>query len=656
MPEETQVINGVSVGVLSSVLTRAVNTALIGEVNQQTSVTNYATVQQTYFQQLQDFQGAPNAGTSLSDQITQLANTFSQLSQSPSDPTLLTQTLTAAQQTTSQINKYANLITTMRGQTESDITAALSNVNQDLTNIAQLNVQISSLSGQGLNTADLKDKRDNALNDLSQYMQVNTSNNNGIISVVTPQGQVLADNAAHKLYFTQSNMLPTSYYPGGGLSGITVDSPSGTDIGQSSLGGQLGGLLNMRDQTLPQYQAQLDEFSQKLASRFQDEGLALFTDGNGNVPADVAPPTTPDYVGFSTLIQVNPKIIANPTLIQQGTAGPAQPVGSNEVINRINQYAFGNFEYQQASGTVDISAGDIGAIEPALGLTTNNNVTGTINLATYADFTTLPGDVLPDSFDITLGALPTQNITVNPSDTAASIVTQINTDFGLNVASVNSQGQLAINYNGDVTLTDNGSVLPALGLTAGATPMPNPSFQVQVGTNPPVTVSIAPADTSVELLANLNAIPGVTASLDANGHLIVTPTYGGSLAVTDINGGALAAMGVTTSNVAFSAFRQNNVGPSGALSTGLLANSSLQSYISNSVSNQSEAANLNQSQSSQEQAYLTTLTTRNQNTSGVNIDQEMTDLIQVQSAYTAAAKLITATQTLFNDLLSAFPQ
>jgi len=33
----------------------------------------------------------------------------------------------------------------------------------------------------------------------------------------------------------------------------------------------------------------------------------------------------------------------------------------------------------------------------------------------------------------------------------------------------------------------------------------------------------------------------------------------------------------------------------------------------------------------------------------------MTDLISVQAAYTAAAKMITATQTLFQDLLAAFP-
>jgi flagellar hook-associated protein 1 FlgK len=660
LPQTTQIINGQAVGVTSEALTRVVNQTLINDVNQQMSVSGYASVQQSYFSQIQNFQGSPTGGTSLTDQITSLDNTFTQLSQSPNDPTLQSQVLTTAQQTTSQINNFSNLLTGMRSQTESDISANVKTVNNDLNMIAQLNVQITSLDSQGQSTADLKDKRDAAISDVSKYIQISTSTNGNTVSVLTTSGQILANDAAQTLYFTPSNMLPTSYYPGGGLSGITIGSPTGTDIAaQGNLGGQIGGLLNLRDQTLQQYGAQLDEFSQKLASRFQAEGLTLFTDANGNVPANVPAPGAVGYVGFSTLIQVNPAIIANPALIQQGTTGTPQPADSSEVINRITQYAFGNFQSQQATGAVNISD----ASQPldnlfSPPLTTNNSVTGTVNLATYADFTTLPGDtkVLPDSFNLTLGALPPQVITVNPTDTAASLVTQINTAFGSTVASVNTQGQLALNYNGDITLSDNGDVLPALGLTAGTTPMPALSFNVQVGTNPPVAISIAATDTSTDLLTKLNAVSGLTASLDpVTGFLVMTPTNGGSLGAIDATGGPLSALGVAITNVPFTPFRQNNLGPNGTISTGLLANSTLQDYISSSVSVQSEAANLNQTQSTQETSYLNTLQNQNSNLSGVSIDQEMTRLIQVQSAYTAAAKMITATQTLFQDLIAAFP-
>src|SRR6185312_6619649 len=118
----------------------------------------------------------------------------------------------------------------------------------------------------------------------------------------------------------------------------------------------------------------------------------------------------------------------------------------------------------------------------------------------------------------------------------------------------------------------------------------------QVGTNPPVTISIDAADTTNDLLTKLNAVPGLTASLDVNGFLVMTPTNGGSLGAIDIKGGPLAAMGVAITNVPFSSFRQSNLGPSGTISTGLLANSTLQDYITSSIADQSEAANLNQTQ------------------------------------------------------------
>ncbi|MCK4945827.1 MAG: hypothetical protein KAS59_06150, partial [Alphaproteobacteria bacterium] len=208
-----------------------------------------------------------------------------------------------------------------------------------------------------------------------------------------------------------------------------------------------------------------------------------------------------------------------------------------------------------------------------------------------------------------------------------------------------------------IALIDNTIGVPtmtALGFSFGITPPPDPEFQVQVGTQPPVTVSIAPADTSVELLAALNAIPGLTASLNGLGQLVMIPTDGGDLKTIDISGTPLAAMGVEFTNIAPTAFRQNNLGTDGSLSTGLLANSTLGDYISSIIAAQSEEAHLNQNNQNMENAYLQTLETRNANISGVNIDQEMSDLIRIQSAYSASAKMISVTQKLFDELMSAF--
>jgi flagellar hook-associated protein 1 FlgK len=112
--------------------------------------------------------------------------------------------------------------------------------------------------------------------------------------------------------------------------------------------------LTLRDSTLPQAQAMLDESAYQLASRFSNAGVTLFTDSAGTVPADnpslgpTASPTT-GYLGLSGQLQVNSAVVGNPALIQQGTGGgPALDSGDNTYVMNVLNNAFGA---DNASGT-----------------------------------------------------------------------------------------------------------------------------------------------------------------------------------------------------------------------------------------------------------------------------------------------------------------
>ncbi len=651
LPLEAQAFEGQALGVLTQTIVRQVDAALLADVNRQTALTESSTIRQRYFDRIQGFHGASESGRALSTQVTALAHSFTQLSAAPDDLALLSQTVAIASQTAGKINDFAALLTDMRHETETGIVTAVAELNRALDTIARLNGKITALTLSGQSTAGLEDQRDAAIKTVAKYIDITTFPADNQIIVSTRQGQTLADTTARTLVFQESTILPTSFYPGGTINGITID---GTDITQAGLGGQLGALIDLRDTILPQYTAQLDEFAQKLAERFDNEGLRLFTDLSGNVPASIPDPgSTLPYVGFSSLIKVNEAILNDPTLIRNGTTGNTELEGSNEVIRRVAQFVFGAYRYQQSQGTVDISAG---ALTPLLGLTTQNIVTGTANLAGYTDFSAVPG--VPGNFTIQIGVAAPQVIAVTAVDDAASLVTAINLAFGGPVADINGLGQIyLVTANNSFTL-GNGTLgaagLGTLGFVAGAYPTPDPSFQVQVGTRAPVTISIVPGDTSVELLAALNAVPGLTAVLNGTGRLVLTPSEGGDLKITDGPGGPLTAMGMTTTNVAHAVFRQFNLGPDGTLSTNLLANGTLQNYISSIISSQSQDASLNQATRDEDTAYLQALETRNANTSGVNIDQEMSDLIRIQAAYTAAAKMITVEQRLFDALLNSF--
>lgn len=655
LPQETLVVGGVGMGVSLDAIVRNVDKSLLRDLMQQSSISATATTTQTYLSRIQDFNGAAEDEKSVSAMIGKLQDAFTSLSSAPDNSINLSQTVSAAQQTAQTFNNYSSLIAQMRDDSETQISQDVTQANTQLQTIAKLNVQIQNLSASGQSTADLEDKRDAAVRSLSQFIQVSTfTGPNNLLVIQTKQGQTLADTTAHSLSFTASPpMIPGKYYPGGGANGLFIDGPTGAEVKQGQIGGEIGALFTMRDTTLPTYQAQVDEAAQKLAYRFQQEGLKLFTDGGGNVPANVAPPGAVGYVGFAGQIQVNQNIVANPSLLRSGTNGGIVAPGSNEVVQKITQFAFGAFESQEASGTANISAG---TLYSSLSLTQVNKINGNQNLAAYTpDLDAAPNITAPAQFSIDIGGGPVA-ITVSPGDTATDLVNNINAALGPGVASLSGGGQLILNAPGNITLADidiGAAGMSDLGFNFGTFASQNPSFSVQVGGQTPVTVSIAPTDTATDILATLNAIPGLNATLGGGGELELSPKYGGALTLQNVSGTPLAALGMTVTNVPQVAFRQNNLGPGGNLSTGLPAGGSIQDFATGAIAAQAGDASRASDSATQETTYLQTLDKRNSDTSGVNLDEEIAALTRVQSNYSAAARMISASEKMLDDLLNA---
>ena len=71
------------------------------------------------------------------------------------------------------------------------------------------------------------------------------------------------------------------------------------------------------------------------------------------------------------------------------------------------------------------------------------------------------------------------------------------------------------------------------------------------------------------------------------------------------------------------------------------------------VAAQSQDSATTTSQLSTEQAVQTTLSTKLSSESGVNMDTEMSNMIQLQNAYGANARVIAAVQSMWTQLLSS---
>jgi flagellar hook-associated protein 1 len=147
----------------------------------------------------------------------------------------------------------------------------------------------------------------------------------GTIGILDHYGQPFLEDSYQALSIDATSISPTDAYPGTIPPIRQGNSLTGKDVTGQLRGGTLGGLLELRDKTLPQFQAQLDEFSQTISEMFQCAGLTLFTDKLGNIPDDT-PPTPTASVGYANQIQVSQTVANNPTILRDGDA--AVPAGA----------------------------------------------------------------------------------------------------------------------------------------------------------------------------------------------------------------------------------------------------------------------------------------------------------------------------------------
>lgn len=99
-------------------------------------------------------------------------------------------------------------------------------------------------------------------------------------------------------------------------------------------------------------------------------------------------------------------------------------------------------------------------------------------------------------------------------------------------------------------------------------------------------------------------------------------------------------------------FRTSGMGGGGTVTSGIEGSGTLAHYAESILTYQSsQTATVAQEKSFRETTF-STLQERNLNDSGVNVDTELTNLVQLQNAYSASAKVVSTLNQLFDDLLN----
>ncbi len=159
-------------------------------------------------------------------------------------------------------DKLQSMVSDLNAVSESindDISGKVTSLNQQLNKVADLNVQILASESTGIPANGLRDQRDLLLQDISETAGVTFYEEaNGMVSIQLKNGQslVTADNVHSVSAEWTNGTLQVSV--AGGVSADILDA--------DDFGGELGGMMEMRDEYIPDLIDKLDILAYNIAT------------------------------------------------------------------------------------------------------------------------------------------------------------------------------------------------------------------------------------------------------------------------------------------------------------------------------------------------------------------------------------------------------
>jgi flagellar hook-associated protein 1 FlgK len=282
----------------SSVLINGVNrqldTYLQSQVRTETSGASYAAVRSTYLSTLQTVYGNPDESGTIEFAFNNLLTALQGLSTSPDSQSARIGVVNAAQSMAQQLNATSAGIQSLRANAETGINESIVTANFALKQIAAINNQLQASGQTDAATAALLDQRDQFIDQVSELMDIRVVTNNlNQVTLFTNSGVQLVGTEAATLSFNpQGTMTPNTLYSNtssqSNVGTLTINFPHGGDydlVSTNSIrSGKIAAYLDLRDNTLVQAQAQIDQFAATMTSALSDKT----TDGVA-APASVLP-------------------------------------------------------------------------------------------------------------------------------------------------------------------------------------------------------------------------------------------------------------------------------------------------------------------------------------------------------------------------------
>jgi flagellar hook-associated protein 1 len=271
----------------------------------------YGAYSQSQLDVLNNVEGVFNESTGggISDLLSQFWGAWSQLSANPNGITERDSLVSVSQSLVSMFRQKANELINTQNDTNKEISNDVTELNNDLAQMADYNDKIVQIENSGGTAADLRDKRTELLRKISQIVDVNYYEEaNGSLNVFISNGRSLVEGTNVWNLDVKVNTNNASYYDV-----VFADTPNEIINGDLK-GGKLAGLIDVRDTKVAGYLDDLNSMASTIITRVN----ALHSSGydlNGNAGGNF-------FSTASTLardMQVDPSIVADVRKIAAGT-------------------------------------------------------------------------------------------------------------------------------------------------------------------------------------------------------------------------------------------------------------------------------------------------------------------------------------------------
>lgn len=262
---------------------------------------------------LQGVIGETGSGDSISARIASLETSLVNATTDPSSQTRLTGVGNRLDELANGLNVASDSIQSMRVDADKSIADQVDTLNTSLSQVEQLNADITYSRNTGSDPSALMDQRQQVIDRIAVIVPVRVMDRDGgQVALVTPSGATLIDGKAREFGFVSNPVItPDMTLASGGLSGLTLD---GAVIGPDGIGalngGALGAAFQARDGELVDAQINLDTIAADLVGRFQDPIVdSTLAAGDAGLLTDAGAAFDPlNTVGLASRISVNAAI------------------------------------------------------------------------------------------------------------------------------------------------------------------------------------------------------------------------------------------------------------------------------------------------------------------------------------------------------------